>query len=113
MAKGTETMSITIRGSLPKGDLNGLTAVEEQARLDKDSEVLLVVRAHTRKVTENVGDDADPWTVTLGISQVEAIRGGDADFVMSTMQVAYEQRTGKVALPFGTVVDHEPDGGDR
>lgn len=95
-------MSIGIRGTLPKGDLNGLTVVEERARLHKEGEVILVVRAYTRKVTENVGDDSDPWTVVLGVKQVEVLSGSDADFAGSLLATTYEARTGRTPLPFGS-----------
>jgi hypothetical protein len=101
-------VSINIRGALPKGDLNGLPVVEQRARTHKDGEVVLIIRASTRKITDNVGNEDDPWTVTLGVNQIEVVTGSDADFVGSLMNTTYEARTGRTPLPFGHDVSGLP-----
>lgn len=100
-------MTTKIAGRLPGGDLNGLDVVEHDARQHPDRPVLIVIKATTRKITTNVGDDSDPYTVQLGIDHIEVIRddGLAAQFVATELGQAYERRTGKVPLPFGMVVD--------
>ena len=100
-------MSTRIGGRLPGGDHNGLDVIEKEAREHPERPVMLVVLAHVKKVTTNIGDDGDPYTVQLGITQIEAIRGDGQMFVGSELNRAYEERTGKTPLPFGSVLGGE------
>lgn len=101
-------MSVRIRPTLPKGDQNGLTWVTEDQHKDPTT-VLAVVGLTPQQVIDNVGSEDDPHGVVFGFAFIEALSGMDAEAAEGLARAAYERRTGKVALTFGTVLDVNPD----
>jgi hypothetical protein len=101
-------MSIRIRPTLPKGDQNGLVWLTEDQH-NAPAAVVAVLGLIPQQVIDNVGSEDDPHGVVFGIAYIEALGGMDGEAAESLARAAYERRTGKVALPFGTVLDVNPD----
>jgi hypothetical protein len=97
-------MTVSLRGKLPGGDANGLGLHETYLREHPDEYVTIVVKATVKKRTENIGDENNPWTIELGVSAIELVRGGDEQFIDACLRQAYEARTGKQSLAFGADV---------
>jgi hypothetical protein len=101
-------MSVRVRGRLPKGELDGLQWVEGSLRVDERPR-LVVAMVFPKQIARNVDDDENPYTITLGISSIEVLSGMDESAARALLSGAFEQRTGKAGLPFGTVAEHDVD----
>lgn len=84
-------------GSLPKGDLNGLTALSNQLLRNPKGTHIIVGVIDVKTITTDV-DTADQ-TATVRFRRVEAIDPADADHAVRMMQRAAERRTGAAMLP--------------
>lgn len=108
-------MSVTVRGKLPPNDSDGLQKAAHSLRFkrDRDHVFLVVMRMQCAKVIEKLHDEQDPVTYELGVASVEIIdEDGDLAAINSIMNLAYERRTGKAPLPFGTIFDPSEDDDD-
>lgn len=103
-------MSIRIAGKLPRD--NGLDRLEPDLVEDPAQAVYAIVILSATKITENLDDEDDPHTVTLGIDSVEAV-GDDqaAEQLAAMLRHAHQRRTGRVSLfdPITGEVVEEPD----
>lgn len=102
-----ETMSVTIKGKLPKGDKDGLQALERTLReedADGGNLYTVVMTVCPGAVVQHLGgeDESTEQEWQMKIHQVEVVgETGDRSFVESVMRTVYERRTGKQPLPFG------------
>lgn len=93
-------MSVTLSGSLPADDRNGLGSIAK-ALIEDEPEKTHVIVALVDCVelkTKKASGDTIP---RIRIKAVEAFHGdgGSAANLSRILTAAYEQRTGKVALP--------------
>lgn len=97
-------MSVTVRGRLPKGDLNGLAALEgvlsKRNAKSKVHVAVVLIRADT--IEEHLHDDDDPRKVKTVIMHVEPLEEAAAATADELLRQAYAERTGKTPLPFGS-----------
>lgn len=98
-------MSVKIKGRLPKGDLDGLQQVGKDARLHPGTPIVVVAMLVPNTLTRNLEDAEDTHTVGLRVASIEALDGLDASAARALLSSAYERRTGKASLPFGTIGD--------
>lgn len=101
-------MSVTVRGKLPPSDADGLQKAANTLRVkrNRDDVFLVVMRLQCTRVIEKLHNADDPVTYELGVASAEIIdEEGDRAFLSSVMNAAYERRTGKAPLPFGTLLD--------
>jgi hypothetical protein len=84
-------------GTLPKGDLNGLTALSNQLLKNPKGTHIIVGVIDVKTITTDV-DTADQ-IATVRFRRVEAIDPADADHAVRMMQRAAERRTGAAMLP--------------
>lgn len=104
-------MSVTVRNKLPKGDRNGLAALEAQLADEPDGWVTVVALMRPDSVENKLHDDDDPRVVKLTIGALEPIEAGpDSLAAERMMRDRYAARTGRMTLPFE---DPEPDDGDK
>ncbi len=66
---------------------------------DRRQTVVVVAVLSVRHITENVGDDDNPYDVVLRIDEVEAIGADERGQVRMMMLSAREDRTGRMPLP--------------
>lgn len=99
-------MSVTVRGKLPAGDADGLQRAAITLRADPDAEFIVVMRLELNRTIDRRRNDDDPIVYELTPTAVELIdEFGDRAGVASIMNLAYERRTGKTPLPFGSTLD--------
>jgi hypothetical protein len=84
-------------GSLPKGDLNGLTALSNQLLRNPKGTHIIVGVIDVKTITTDV--DTSDQIATVRFRRVEAIDPADADHAVRMMQRAAERRTGAAMLP--------------
>lgn len=101
-------MSVKIKSRLPKGDRDGLQHLTDQLRRNPDTTVAVVMLLAPHSVTTNLDDQDDPITVDLKVLAIEAPQGLDASALRSLCTTAYQSRTGKQPLPFGSFLDEMP-----
>jgi hypothetical protein len=101
-------MTVTIKGKLPKGDRDGLQALERTLR-DDDADggnlYTIVMTVCPAALVQHLGGEDESYDREwqLKIHQIEVVNeDGDRSFVESVMRTVYERRTGKQALPFGS-----------
>jgi hypothetical protein len=105
-------MSVTIRGKLPNNDADGLQKAANALRVkrNRDEVIVVAMRLVCTRVIEKLHDPDDPVQYELGVASVEIIdEDGDRSFVSSVMNAAYERRTGKAPLPFGTMLETDTE----
>lgn len=107
-------MSVTLRGKLPAGDADGLQKAASRLRQDPDTMFLVVMRVDLNRIIRRRHNDDDPVIYELSPTAIELIdEPGDYAAVSSIMNLAYERRTGNVALPFGADLHVIDDTGDE
>ncbi len=96
-------MTVSIRGTLPKGDKNGLAHVESLLAQEPGAEVVIMARVRVKQITENVGNDDNPFDYKLGVVHIEAVLDpADKSWAVAQLNSTMENRTGKPTLPFGS-----------
>jgi hypothetical protein len=95
-------MTVTVRAKLPKGDTNGLAHLEAALAADPDEVLVVVGLLRTDTIEARPHDDDDPRCVKTVLLHLEAVTDGDGAEVDRMLRKVYEQRTGKVELPFET-----------
>jgi hypothetical protein len=86
-----------IKGSLPKGDSDGLSALE--AQLNKDPEGVVAALVILDVASRAQDNDTKEWTVTLRLRRIEPILKADKATASQLVGRAYEARTGQATLP--------------
>ena len=87
-----------LSSGLPKGDGNGLTAIEREL-IDNPHDVHVVVALVDCKKT-STDNDTGEIIATARIRRIEAITEDDKDLAAKMLRRALEKRTGKTVLPF-------------
>jgi hypothetical protein len=93
-------MSVTVRAKLPKGDTNGLAHLEGSLATDPDAVLVVVGLLRADTIEERPHDEDDPRCVKTVLLHLEAMNGVDGEKVDKLLRKVYEQRTGKIVLPF-------------
>jgi hypothetical protein len=93
-------MSTRIRATLPKGDTNGLAHLEAAMAADPDEVYIVVGFLRPDTIEQRPHNEDDPRVVKTVLMHVEALTGADGDEADRMLRKVYEQRTGKVVLPF-------------
>jgi hypothetical protein len=93
-------MSVTVRAKLPKGDTNGLAHLEGSLAADPDNVLVVIGLLRADTIEERPHDEDDPRCVKTVLLHLEAINGVDGEKVDKMLRKVYEQRTGKIVLPF-------------
>lgn len=94
-------MSVTVRAKLPKGDTNGLAALEAALADQPDEPIYIVGVVRTDTIEARPHDDDNPRLVKTALLHVEAVLAqADIGTVEKLMRGVYQSRTGKVELPF-------------
>lgn len=93
-------MSVTVRAKLPKGDTNGLAHLEGALAADPDEVLVVVGLLRTDTIEARPHNDDDPRVVKTVLLHLEVVIEADAAEADRMLRKVYEQRTGKVALPF-------------
>jgi hypothetical protein len=94
-------MSVTVRAKLPKGDTNGLAALEGALADSPDDPLYIVGVVRTDTIEARPHDDENPRMVKTILLHVEAVLAQtDIGKVEKLMRDVYQSRTGKVELPF-------------
>jgi hypothetical protein len=101
-------VSVRIKSPLPRGDRNGLVWVTDEV-YDKRDPVMAVVELVPDQIIDRVQSEDDPKGLVLMVAGIEALTGMDAEAAKALLDTAYSRRTGKESLPFGTVLDVNPD----
>lgn len=100
-------MSVTIANKLPKSDENGLAHLEGTLADNPDDPIYVVGVIRTDRITRVPHDADNPRIVTAALLHVEALSASvDIGKAEKLMRAIYQNRTGKVELPF-------EDGGDE
>ena len=99
-------MSVTIRGKSPGGDRDGLQSRCDDLRTLREP-IIVVAVLYPRQVIDQLDDDSDPYRVVVAIAQVEALDDMEAGAARALLEGAYERRTGKQPLPFGSMLDDD------
>lgn len=89
-----------IASQLPKGTLNGLTAIDRALVNNPETSHIIVAEVDCKSITTDTDTgDTEP---TVRILHVEVIgdRSGNLDDVRRSMDAAYRRRTGDNPLPF-------------
>lgn len=102
-------MSVRIKSTLPRGHRDGLQHLTEDLTGNPERSLAVVMICRPSAITENLSADDDPYTVTLAVEAIEAPAGLEQQALISMLTTTYESRTGRKPLPFGTVLDFEPD----
>ena len=87
-----------LASGLPKGDGNGLAAIEREL-IDNPHDVHVVVALVDCKKT-STDNDTGEIIATARIRRIEAITEDDKDLAAKMLRRALEKRTGKTVLPF-------------
>jgi hypothetical protein len=104
-------MTVKIKATLPKGDKDGLMHLTDQLR--RDPRAIVVVAVLTPYAITDRLDDDDETIVHCEIDQIEVPAGDMEPSALETLlRTQYEQRTGKQPLPFGSIMDFDPDTGE-
>ena len=93
-------MSVRLRGALPKDDRNGLAHLEGALAANPDRLVVVVALMRPDVIAAALRNEKDPRVVYAALLHVEALTAADADQAERMLRGAYEERTGKVVLPF-------------
>lgn len=101
-------MSIRIKAPLPKGDRNGLLWLTDDI-YEKREPVVVVMLLVPDQIIDKVQSDADPKGLVMQVIGIEALTDMDAEAAQALLDTAYERRTGRAPLPFGSVLDINPD----
>lgn len=110
--------------SLPKGDANGLEALNQPLISNPESAFIIVAVIDCKRITTDI--DTDDAEATARILRIEAVAPGDKETTSDILARAHEHRTGKTVLPleiddalrnvrsvdFGTGEIHEGDDED-
>lgn len=90
------TQKVKLSGTLPAGDVNGITARIDTLKMTDGVHVLVGLVATTR-LTVDV--DAGEISPTITFRAAEILVGADANTVRDMISRAYATRTGKEELP--------------
>lgn len=90
-------MSVRLRARLPKGDVNGLAELNLAAQLRNNPGTRVLV-ALVAPVAVEHDLESGAMRVTLGIEAAELL---DTPELRDILVAAYEERTGRVPLPYG------------
>lgn len=92
-------MSVTLSGSLPADDRNGISAISAAMVDDPEGVHIIIALVDCTKITTKI--ESGDVVPTARIRAVEAFAGhtADAKEVRRLWRRAFERRTGKVELP--------------
>jgi len=100
------TQGIRLGGQLPAGDRNGLVRITSQLIDDPHAAHVAVVVLDCKQLTVNTDDETQ--TPLVRIRAIEPLTTAeDIAAVSAALRRAFEQRTGKVELPFEMTQDAE------
>lgn len=85
-----------IKGTLPKGDADGITAIESVA-LKKQKPIVALVILEPAKIDQDL--HTQEKELTVGIRRIEAVLPEDVEAVTRFIQRSFESRTGESTLP--------------
>lgn len=85
-----------MKGTLPKGESNGISALEPKILKKSHPIVALVVLDEAGRYQDH---ETLEWEVTLKIRRIEAVLAEDIEAATRLVQRAYESRTGDATLP--------------
>jgi len=94
-------MSVTVRAKLPKGDTNGLAALEGAFADDPDTPIYVVGVVQADTIESRPHDPDNPRLVKTVLLHIEAVHAStDIGKIEKLMRGIYANRTGKTELPF-------------
>jgi hypothetical protein len=96
-------VSVRLSSRLPADDRDGLAPEEarlrDEASAAGSAELIAVVVLRVVELRDRLADGNDPHAVYVVADQLEPLTGKAAATARGLLGKAYEQRTGKVALP--------------
>lgn len=99
-------MTVRLGGQLPAGDKNGLVRITSQLIDDPHAAHIAVVVLDCKQLTVNTDDETQVPLVRIRAIE-PLLTEGDIASASLALRKAFEQRTGKVELPFDMVQDAE------
>ena len=98
-------MTISLCGSLPQGDGNGLAAIVSDLIRDPKRYHAVIGIVDTSKITTK--PDSGEVVPTVRVRRIEVITQADLKIAETLMRRALDKRTGKDTLPFDLEADLE------
>ncbi len=98
-------MTISLGGSLPQGDGNGLAAIVSDLIRDPKKYHAVIGIVDTSKITTK--PDSGEVVPTVRVRRIEVITQADLKIAETLMRRALDKRTGKATLPFDLEADLE------
>ena len=98
-------MTISLAGSLPQGDGNGLAAIASDLIRDPKRYHAVIGIVDTSKITTK--PDSGEVVPTVRVRRIEVITQADLKIAETLMRRALDKRTGKATLPFDLEADLE------